>query len=127
VFLVALGTAACSLNSPSSGRSLPVSVEANSSGLSASKCTLDPSGTRAIATGHFTPSYSLPLNMFGQPELREMQLFVLTSHGSIGGHDADIGDATSGISVGQTSWRLEATVEPGFQPTKCVVDVVPQN
>lgn len=130
LLLVALGASACSSAPPSLGRSLPISVEPNGSGLQASQCILDSSGTRVFANGTFSRRYSLPTDMYGQPQTRILQLEVLTSqtHTPVGVHDIGVGNTSSGISVGQKSWHLEATVEhlSGLRPTHCVVGLAPQ-
>ena len=127
--LLAVGTSACSANSSSPGRSLPISVTANDPSFHPSKCMLNASGTQAVATGTFSPPASLPFNVDGQQEgALSVQLRVMTSQSFLGHHDVGVGETQSGVSVGQTSWHLVATVEglPGLRPTRCVVDLVPQ-
>lgn len=124
LLLVAVGTSACSLNSSSPGRSLPISVTANNPGVHPSKCTLNSSGTQAVATGTFNPPASLRVNADGQQEgALLVQLRVVTSQTFLGAHDVGVGETQAGVSVGQTSWHLVTTVERvhGLRPTRCVV------
>jgi hypothetical protein len=121
--LVTLGTAACS-QAPL-GTTLPITVQTGGQGLHASKCTLNSSGTQATATGTFSPPYALPIDAFGQQESRNLQLAVMTPHKGVNGSDMSDGGSEAGISVGETSWRLVATVDGAFRPTRCIVDLVP--
>jgi hypothetical protein len=128
LLLVALGTSSCSLNSSSPVRSLPVSVTGNNPNVHSSKCTLNSSGMRAVATGTFNPPASLPVNAEGEQEgSLQLQLNIVSSKSFRMGHvfikNTGLGDNYEGVSVGQTSWHIETTLEPlhGYRPTRCVV------
>lgn len=128
LLLAALGTSSCSLNSSSPGRSLPVSVTGNNPNVHSSKCTLNTSGMRAVATGTFNPQASLPVNAEGEQEgALQLQLSVVSSKSFRMGHvvikNPGLGENYEGVSAGQTSWHIETAVERmhGFRPTRCVV------
>ena len=123
--MVAMGTAACSSTPASPGTSLPITVQTGGQIVHPSGCILNSSGTQVTATGTFDPPYSLPVDAFGQKESRFLQLNLLTSHERLNGQDAETGGTESGISVGETSWHVVATVQGAFRPTRCVVDLVP--
>ena len=127
LLLVAVGTSACSLNSSSSGRSLPISVTSTSRGIHPSECTLNTSGSQAVAIGRFSPSASLPVVEGQQVGALQLQLRVVSSKsfrvGHLVVHNPELGESVAGVSVGQTSWHLATTVErlPGLRPTSCEV------
>jgi hypothetical protein len=128
LLIVAVGTSACSLSSSSQGKSLPVSVSPIDPSVHNTKCTLNSSGTQVVATGTFNPAASLPVNAYGQQEgSLELQLRVLTSQTRFGVH-LDVGESVAGVSVGETSWHVVATVQraPGLRPSRCVVDLASQ-
>jgi hypothetical protein len=126
VLLVAVGAAACSPNT-SSGRSLPISVSSDSRSLHPSNCTVNASGTQAVASGSFSPSASLPVVDGQQMGALQLQLRVSGSKtfrvGSIVVHNPGLGETVAGVTVGQSSWRLATTLErlPGVRPTRCEV------
>ena len=122
LLLVAVGASACSVSS-SPGRSLPISVTANNPSFHSSKCTLNSSGTQAVATGTFSPPASLPVVNGQQVGALQLQLRVMTSQSLLGHPDVGVGENYEGVSVGQTSWHIETSVErlPGLCPTRCVV------
>jgi hypothetical protein len=129
LLLAALGASSCSLNSSSPGRSLPVSVAGNNPNVRSSKCTINSSGTQAVATGTFNPQASLPINAEGQQEgSLQLQLSVVSSKRFRMGHvvinNPGLGENYEGVSVGQTSWHIETAVQRlhGFRPTRCVVN-----
>ena len=127
LLLVVLGASACSLNSTSPGRSLPISVTSTSRSVHPTKCTLNASGTQAVATGRFSPSASLPVVDGQQVGALQLQLRVVSSKSLRVGHEVvhnpGLGESVAGVSVGQTSWHLATTVErlPGVSPTRCEV------
>ena len=128
LFLAALGASACSLTSTSPGRSLPVSVTGNNPNVHSSKCTLNSSGTQAVATGTFNPQASLPVNAEGgQQGALQLQLTVVSSKSFRMGHvvikNPGLGENYEGVSVGQTSWHIQTAVGRlhGYRPTRCVV------
>ncbi len=123
LLLVVVGTSACSQNSSSPGRSLPISVTPTSRSVHPSKCTLNSSGTQAVANGTFNPPASLPVVNGQQVGALQLQLSVVTSQSFLGHHNVAVGEAVEGVSVGQTSWHLVTTVErvAGLRPTRCVV------
>ena len=90
-------------------------------------CTLNASGTRAVATGRFSPSASLPVVNGQQVGALQLQLRIVSSKslkvGHVIVHNPGLGDAVAGVSVGQTSWHLATAVErlPGVHPTGCEV------
>jgi len=118
---------ACSLHSSSPGRNLPISVTSSTRSVHPTNCTLNASGTRAIATGRFSPSASLPVVGGQQVGALQLQLSVVSSKslriGHVVVHNPMVGEAVSGVSVGQTTWRLVAPIERGlgFRPTRCAV------
>jgi len=126
LLLVAVGTSACSTSS-SPGRSLPISVISTSRSVHPSRCTLNASGTQAIASGRFSPSASLPVVGGQQVGALQLQLRVVSSKslrvGHLLVHNPVVGEAVAGVSVGQTTWHLATTVErlPGVRPTRCEV------
>jgi len=127
LLMVVVGASACSLNSSSPGRSLPISVTSTSRSVHPSKCTLNASGTQAAATGRFSPSASLPVVGGQQVGALQLQLRVVSSKslrvGHVVVHNPGLGETVAGVSVGQTSWHLATTVErlPGVRPTRCEV------
>jgi hypothetical protein len=123
LLLVAVGTSACSQNSSSPGRSLAISVTSTSRSVHPSKCTLNASGTQAIATGVFNPPAALPVVNGQEVGALQLQLRVVTSGTFLGHHDLPTGEAVEGVSVGQTSWHLVTTLErlPGLRPARCEV------
>jgi len=123
LLLVAVGTSACSLNSSSPGRSLPISVSPSIPIVHPSKCTLNSSGTQAVATGTFSPPASLPVVDGQQVGALQLHLSVLTSQSLHGFHNVGVGETYVGVSVGQTSWHLVTTVErfAGLRPSHCVL------
>lgn len=127
LLLVAVGASACSQNSSSPGRSLPISVTSTSRSIYPSKCTLNASGTQAIASGRFSPSASLPVVGGQQVGALQLQLFVVSSRSFRVGHlllrNPEVGEAVAGVSVGQTTWHLVTPIErvQGLRPTRCVV------
>jgi len=127
LLLVAVGVSACSLNSSSPGRSLPISVTSTSRGIHVTDCTLNASATKAVATGRFSPSASLPVVDGQQVGALQLQLRVVSSKSLRVGHevvhDPGLGESVAGVSVGQTTWHLATTVEqlPGVRPTRCEV------
>lgn len=127
LLLVAMGAAACSVNSSSPGRSLSITAISTSSSLHFSKCTLNASGTPAIASGKFSPSASLPIVDGQQVGALQLQLRVVSSKsfrvGHLLVHNPGVGEAVAGVSVGQTTWHIATTVErlPGAPPTRCEV------
>ena len=127
LLLVVFGASACSPNSSSPGRSLPISVTSTSRGVHATSCTLNASGTQAIATGRFRPSASLPVVGGQQVGALQLQLRIVSSKslrvGHVVVHNPGLGETVAGVSVGQTSWHLATTVErlPGVRPTRCEV------
>ena len=101
-----------------------MSVTDNNPNVHSSKCTLNSSGTQALATGRFRPSAFLPVNAKGQQEGRlQLQLEVTTSQSFLGHKDVGVGENYEGVSVGETSWRIETAVERfhDLRPTRCVV------
>jgi hypothetical protein len=126
--VVILGASACSLNSSSPGKTLPISVTSTSKIVHPSKCTLNASGTQAVATGTFNPSASLPFVDGQQVGALQLQLRVVSSRslrvGHVVVHNPGLGESVSGVSVGQTAWHLATSVErlPGVSPTRCEVD-----
>lgn len=122
LLLVAVGTAACSVSS-SSGRSLLISVTSSTRSIHPTKCTLNASGTQAVATGTFNPSASLPVVDGHQVGALQLQLRVITSQTFLGHHDVGVGENYEGVSVGQTSWHVMTMVErvADLRPTRCVV------
>jgi hypothetical protein len=123
LLLVAVGASACSENSSSSGRSLPVSVTSTSRSVHPSRCTLNASGTQAVVTGAFNPPASLPVVNGQQVGALQLQVRVVTSQSMLGAHDVAVGESYEGVSVGQTNWHLVTPVERvhGLRPTRCVV------
>jgi hypothetical protein len=127
LLLVVVGASACSLNSSSPGRSLPISVTSTSRSVHPSRCTLNASGTQAVATGRFSPSASLPIVDGQQVGALQLQLTVVSSKSLRVGHmvvrNPGLGETVAGVSVGQTSWHLATSVErlPGVLPTRCEV------
>jgi hypothetical protein len=123
LLLVALGAAACSPNSSLSGRSLPISVTPSNQNVHPSQCTLNSSGTQAVATGTFSPPAALPVVNGEQTGALHLQLQVMTTQSVLGHHDVGIGGTYVGVSVGQTSWRVATTVYriPGVRATRCAV------
>src|ERR1700722_20376332 len=115
LLLVVVDASACSLNSSSPGRSLPVSVTSTSRSVRPSKCVLNASGTQAIATGRFSPSASLPVVEGQQVGALQLQLRVVSSKslrvGNAVVHNPGLGETVAGVSVGQTSWHLSTKVE----------------
>jgi hypothetical protein len=128
LLLVGVGATACSLDSSSPGRNLPISITSSDSGLHPTKCTLNASGTQAIATGRFSPSASLPVVGGQQVGALQLQLDVVSSKslriGHLVVHNSMVGEAVAGVSVGQTTWRLVTPIErlPGVRPTRCEVN-----
>ena len=128
LLLVVMGASACSLNSSSPGRSLPISVTSSPRSVQPTKCTLNASGTQAIATGRFSPSASLPVVAGQQVGALQLQLSVISSKnlrvGNLLVRNPRVGEAVSGVSVGQTTWRLVTPIErlPGLRPTRCEVN-----
>jgi hypothetical protein len=120
---VALGASACSQNSSSPGRSLPVSVTSTSRNVHPSRCTLNASGTQAVATGAFNPPASLPVVNGQQVGALQLQLRVVTSQSLFGHPNVAVGETYEGVSVGQTTWHLVTPVERvhGLRPTRCMV------
>lgn len=123
LLLAALGISSCSLNSSSPGRSLPIAVASSIKGVHATKCTLNASNRRVVATGRFNPSAALPVVNGQQAGALQLYLTVLTTQTFLGHHNVDAGDSYEGISVGQTSWRIVAPIAQGLKlrPTSCVV------
>jgi hypothetical protein len=127
LLLVAVGASACSPNSSSPGRSLSISVNSTSRSVHPSTCTLNASGTQAVATGSFSPSASLPIVDGQQVGALQLQLTVVSSKslrvGHMVVHNPGLGETVAGVSVGQTSWHLATSVErlPGVRPTRCEV------
>lgn len=125
---VLLGASACSLNSSSPGRDLPISVTSATRSVHPTKCTLNASGTQAIASGSFSPSASLPVVGGQQVGALQLQLLVVSSKSLRVGHllvrNPQVGEAVAGVSVGQTTWRLMTPIErlPGLRPTRCEVN-----
>ena len=127
LLLVAVGASACSASSSSPGRALSITVISTNQSLHPSKCTLNASGTQAIASGRFSPSASLPVVGGQQVGALQLQLRVVSSKsfrvGHLLVHNPQVGEAVAGVSVGQTTWHLATTVErlPGAPPTRCEV------
>ena len=127
LLLVVLGASACSLNSSSPGRNLPISVTSVTRSVHPTNCTLNASGTQAIASGSFSPSASLPVVGGQQVGALQLQLLVVSSKSLRVGHmlvrNPQVGEAVAGVSVGQTTWRLVTPIErlPGLRPTRCEV------
>jgi hypothetical protein len=103
-------------------------VTGNNPNVHSSKCTLNASGTQAVATGTFNPQASLPVNAEGEQQgALQLQLSVVSSKSFRMGHvvikNPGLGQNYEGVSVGQTSWHIQTAVEQlhGFQPTRCVV------
>lgn len=125
--LVSVGASACSLNASSPGTRLPISVISGSQSLHPTTCTLNASGTQAIASGRFSPSASLPIVGGQQVGALQLQLRVVSSKsfrvGHLLVHNPQVGEAVAGVSVGQTTWHIATTVErlPGVPPTRCQV------
>ena len=125
--LVALSLSACSPGS-SAGTSLPISVGTRSGSVHPSSCTLNSSGTRAVAAGTFKPLPTLPIDPQGQQVgLNELLLRVdslgTVRVGRLVVHNPAVGQADAGVSIGQDSWRLVTNVESmtGVKPNRCVV------
>lgn len=123
LLLVAVGTSACSLNSSSPGRSLPISLTPSIPIVHPSNCTLNSSGTQAVATGTFSPPASLPVVDGQQVGALQLQLRVVTSQSFLGHRNVGVGESSEGVSVGQTSWHLVTPVERahGLRATRCEV------
>jgi hypothetical protein len=127
LLLVAVGASACSVHSSSPGRSLPISTTSSSAGIHPTNCTLNASGTQAVAVGKFSPSASLPVVGGQQVGALQLQLRVVTSQslrvGHVVVHNPEVGEAVAGVSVGQTTWHLSTPIEQvnGLRPTRCVV------
>ena len=123
LLLVAVGTSACSQNSSSPGRRLPISVSSTSGSFHPSKCTLNASGTQAVATGAFDPPASLPVVNGRQVGALQLQLRVVTSQSLFGHPNVALGETYEGVSVGQSTWHLGTSVERvhGLRPTRCLV------
>jgi hypothetical protein len=128
LLVVVVGASACSLNASSPGRNLPISVTSSPRSVQPTKCTLNASGTQAIATGRFNRSASLPVVAGQQVGALQLQLSVVSSKNLRVGHllvrNPMVGEAVSGVSVGQTTWRLVTPIErlPGLRPTRCEVN-----
>lgn len=125
LLLVALGLSACS---SSSGTRLPISVGASSGSVHPSSCTLSSSGTEVIAIGTFKPAPALPIDPQGQQIGANELLLRVNSSGNVRVghlvvHNPAVGQANSGVSVGQDSWRLVTNVQSfsGLRPTRCIV------
>ena len=80
LLLVVMGASACSLQPSSPGRSLPISVTSSPRSVQPTKCTLNLSGTQAIATGKCLSLLApLPVVAGQQVGALHLQLSVISS------------------------------------------------
>jgi hypothetical protein len=115
LLLAALGTSACTANSSSQGRDLPVAVASTIKGVQPTSCTLNETGSQVVATGTFNPSASLSVVDGQQVGALQLHLSVFSSKsirfGHVVIHNPVLGGSYEGVSVGQTSWHISATVQ----------------
>lgn len=116
LLLAALGTSACTTNSSSRERELPVAVASTIKGVQPVSCTLNEADNRVVATGSFKPSASLPVIDGQQVGALQLHLSVFSSQsirfGYVVIHNPVLGGSYEGVSVGQNSWHISTTVQP---------------
>jgi hypothetical protein len=116
LLFAALGTSACTANSSSEARDLPVAVASTIKGIQPASCMLNEAGNQVVATGRFNPSASLPVVDGQQVGALQIHLSVFSSKsirfGNVVIHNPVLGGSYEGVSVGQTSWRISTTVQP---------------
>jgi hypothetical protein len=116
LLVAALATSACTTNSSSQERELPVAVASTIKGVQPASCTLNEADNRVVATGRFKPSASLPVIDGQQLGALQLHLSVFSSRsirfGHVVIHNPVLGGSYEGVSVGQTSWHISTTVQP---------------
>jgi hypothetical protein len=116
LLVAALATSACTTNSSSQERELPVAVASTIKGVQPASCTFNEADDRVVATGRFKPSASLPVIDGQQLGALQLHLSVFSSRsirfGHVVIHNPVLGGSYEGVSVGQTSWHISTTVQP---------------
>jgi hypothetical protein len=119
VLAMSLAIAGCS--SAPTGTPLAISGQGDVP-INLTGCTLNGSGTQAVASGTFPhplkyPSGAAPSST--RPGMAPFQLSLMVEDG-----DAKVfGARSQPIDLGTTSWTITASVKSGSKPTECVVSI----
>ena len=119
VLATSLAVASCS--SAPTGTELAISGQGDVP-INLTSCTLNSSGTQAVATGTFPhplkyPSQATPSST--TPGLAPFQLSLMIENSNA----KVFGVKHLPMHLGATSWTITASVKPGSKPTECVVSI----